>query len=1279
MALPILGMALVVAPAHAAVTATPDSGVVLADGVATFSVLANDTGTDDTDTLTIDSGPDTSGVWIFPDIDGAGLAAIDVDPSSAPSNIAPGVYDIGYTIHDSSDVVVGSSTLHVAIVPHDARMEAGDGHATVVWPGLPSGITGLHVSHAVGDLSAHNGTEVTSPGTGNVDVPGLDDDVSYAFYVTPFLNGVDLQNGVELFASPRATNTPPVANDDFVSLTAANPEPLVQPTRNDTDQDGDFLSIISHTATAHGTLSCTAFGCTYVPSDESNLVADSATYTVSDGYSGTATATLHFVPRSGVTAASDSASTFVDESTDAHPLANDTGVINSDTVQLNSVPSSVDASVGQDGRTVHITGVTAGDVPVPYSVVDDQGETVASSSIAVHVGPKRPLVANDDTSQTDLDLAADVKVGQNDYFSANSFPLDTTNTKVLTGPTHGTATLSVSPEVYEGPNDALDGQTLNLPVVHYTPGHNYLGDDTFTYQVKDAQGNVDSATVTVHVGIPQMTFVDAGPGVSQSAVQWGFSSSPAVNQVEMCYAVGSDRATTPDTPTRACGAANDHLVSLPSGLPTSFTLPNLTNDRWHTVAVWIHSDDGTANGVWSDPGVSVVRPGVGSVSNVYTDAGGGGKIGLTWTNPAGNRAATGTTIRYSTTADPTTPTDGAGGTTAASGATSATLTGLTDGTTYHVSVFATNTSASSFGDPVTQLVTVKNTNAPPVANTDPLTLNENTFGSVQPLANDTDANSDPLDLKSYTQPAHGSVSCQREPFVTGDPWVCDYGPNSNYSGPDSFTYVVGDHHFGTATGTVNITVNQVNTAPQAFDDSRTATTGHATSIDLTQDAFDIDNNTLTYAVVTQSAHGTLNCTSAGACTYTATGGYTGSDSFTWHVTDNGTTGGVPDHKTSQNATMDLQVVTDQAPRVQDQTASVHPGQHVTINVAQGAIDPDNDTLTYSVSSPPAKGTVTCTGAGSCTYTAGASSTGQDSFQFQAGDGHGMTATGTVVVSLTNHPPVANDTTFTTDNATPYVANLANLSSDADGDQLTFSKVSGPTPAAAGAVACTGSSCTYTPASGYTGAVSFVYQASDGLGGTDNGTISGTVTASGVNHPPVAGADTLATTANKAATVNVALNDSDPDGDSLTFAKATDGQHGTVACTAAGSCTYTPASNYVGTDSFTYTVGDGNGGTATGTVNVTVKAVQIVFTAGPKVTGTPKVGKVLTAKKGTYTPATAKATYVWLRNGKAIKGATKTTYKLTAKDRGKRISVRITYKYPGARTVTKTVKVRKPIA
>jgi hypothetical protein len=97
------------------------------------------------------------------------------------------------------------------------------------------------------------------------------------------------------------------------------------------------------------------------------------------------------------------------------------------------------------------------------------------------------------------------------------------------------------------------------------------------------------------------------------------------------------------------------------------------------------------------------------------------------------------------------------------------------------------------------------------------------------------------------------------------------------------------------------------------------------------------------------------------------------------------------------------------------------------------------------------------------------------------------------------------------------------------------------------------------------------------------------------------------------------------------------------------------------------------------VSVTVQPVAFVFTAQPTVKGTPKVGKTLTASKGTYTPATGTVTYTWLRNGKAIKGATRSTYKLTTKDRGKLISVRLTYRAPGAQTVTKTVKVKKPIA
>ena len=81
-----------------------------------------------------------------------------------------------------------------------------------------------------------------------------------------------------------------------------------------------------------------------------------------------------------------------------------------------------------------------------------------------------------------------------------------------------------------------------------------------------------------------------------------------------------------------------------------------------------------------------------------------------------------------------------------------------------------------------------------------------------------------------------------------------------------------------------------------------------------------------------------------------------------------------------------------------------------------------------------------------------------------------------------------------------------------------------------------------------------------------------------NRAPVATDDTASVVMNVATPINVAANDAaDPDGDTRSFAKASDPAHGTVTCTAAGVCTYTPATDYIGPDAFTYSVGDGHGG------------------------------------------------------------------------------------------------------
>ncbi|UNK47322.1 fibronectin type III domain-containing protein [Arthrobacter sulfonylureivorans] len=75
---------------------------------------------------------------------------------------------------------------------------------------------------------------------------------------------------------------------------------------------------------------------------------------------------------------------------------------------------------------------------------------------------------------------------------------------------------------------------------------------------------------------------------------------------------------------------------------------------------------------------------------------------------------------------------------------------------------------------------------------------------------------------------------------------------------------------------------------------------------------------------------------------------------------------------------------------------------------------------------------------------------------------------------------------------------------------------------------------------------------------------------------------------------------------------------------------------------------------------------------PTISGTPKVGKKLTAKAGKWTSG-SKYSYQWLRAGQSIKGAAKSSYKLSAKDRGKKISVKVTAEKPGYISVSVTSK------
>jgi parallel beta-helix repeat protein len=93
-----------------------------------------------------------------------------------------------------------------------------------------------------------------------------------------------------------------------------------------------------------------------------------------------------------------------------------------------------------------------------------------------------------------------------------------------------------------------------------------------------------------------------------------------------------------------------------------------------------------------------------------------------------------------------------------------------------------------------------------------------------------------------------------------------------------------------------------------------------------------------------------------------------------------------------------------------------------------------------------------------------------------------------------------------------------------------------------------------------------------------------------NQAPTAQADSAETVALTAISIDVLANDTDPDGDPLAILSFTQPSHGAVT-QVSGGLRYAPASGYVGTDAFTYTISDGRGGTSTTTVSLDVRQAQ----------------------------------------------------------------------------------------
>ena len=190
----------------------------------------------------------------------------------------------------------------------------------------------------------------------------------------------------------------------------------------------------------------------------------------------------------------------------------------------------------------------------------------------------------------------------------------------------------------------------------------------------------------------------------------------------------------------------------------------------------------------------------------------------------------------------------------------------------------------------------------------------------------------------------------------------------------------------------------------------------------------------------------------------------------------------------------------------------------------------------------------------------------------------------------NRPPLAGNDSYTVafNSAANSLDVLAN-DSDPDGDSLTIMTVSVPQR---GTASISGSRIAYSPLTGFTGSDTFTYSISDGKGGSASATV--TITVQGPpNRPPVAQNDTYSVDQGSSGnSLNVLSNDFDPDGDTLTITSAATPLHGTNSI-AGNRIIYTPTPGYSGTDTFSYSIADGRGGTATATVTIAVQPPIVV--------------------------------------------------------------------------------------
>ncbi|MEN0039464.1 MAG: Ig-like domain-containing protein [Cellvibrio sp.] len=1170
-----------VTPVNDAPVANNDTASVNEDGSVVVAVRANDTDAEG-DALTVNSVTQGSNGSVVID-------AVTGNPIYTPNAGFSGTDSFTYTVRDPSGAISNTATVTVTVNPVNHAPVAAAETITLLEGGVATSLDGGATSVLANDTDAdgdpltailvsgpaHGTLTLNANGTFSYTHDGSETTVdSFTYKVN---DGTVDGNTVTVNINITPVNEKPVAVDDYYTTDEDTPivfnlsDWLV----NDSDPDGDTIAVFSAGSVVNGSLSYVGGQLTFTPDAEFSGQA-SFKYSIHDGHGNTATATVYIT----VNPVNDPSVLVADvihanEDTVAsgNVLSNDSDV--DDVLQV--VSFVIDGNSYSAGDSVNVPGI--GDLTLqasgsftftpdanyngPVPQITYTTNTGYSSTLDITFDPVNDApVANDDFMTTTQNVALEIKLSD---LTANDTDVD-----------GDTLTVFAAGAVSNGSLAYIGGK------LHFIPAANYTGPASFSYSISDGHGG--TATATVHVTVtaapnaaPETNAVTA-TGDEDTLITITLSGSDSDGTVAgyVIKSLPADGVLYSDSLMTTQVSAGDLVAGPVYFMPnanwsgnTSFNYAARDNlgledstPATASITVTPVNDPAQIGGTLSGD-VKEDTPAQTTASGTLTivDPDAGEQAFVVQTN------APGTYGSFSITA--------AGAWTYNIDNSKSAVQALKEGETKTESF----TVASIDGTTKNVVITVTGTNDGPVAVADTAIVNQDavlTLTPAQLLGNDTDIDGDTLSIASVQGAANGSVS------IVGGNVV--FTPTAGYHGPASFTYTVSDGHGGSSTATVNVDVQKANTPPVAVNDS--AASGGVGNLGLVSEYFgykeNIDGPNLSSV---EQIYTFINGRAADATFTAKTFDYGAASNFgnnlgygtnfqSWLGSDVSSLSADPD--TTSDAIVRMRGYVDLSAGNYNFKVTADDGYQIRIDGVVVAEVNANQTLNTKTHNPFTLATGGLHYVEILYWDQGSNAR----LKIDLSNDAGVTYKSLSDYATYKHTTfaLAEDTSL----SIPVSSLLAN-DTDADGDTLTVTSVQG---AVNGSVSLVGGNVIFTPAANYAGPASFTYTIGDGKGGTATATVN--LSVAPVNDAPVAVADTALGKVNTALSIPISTllaNDTDIEGDKLSLVSVQGAVNGT-ATISGNNIIFTPANNFEGIATFTYTIRDSFGATSTATVNAT---------------------------------------------------------------------------------------------